>query len=103
MDRVKRLIHMNKVFGPLLLWFFRTVVIKFLVLGAVCVAVSFLVPYVVKFLGDFVDPSGIGAVFSMVDSGVWWFADAFALDFGIPLLISAHVARFLIRRLPVIG
>jgi hypothetical protein len=27
----------------------------------------------------------------------------FRLDFGVPLIISAYVSRFLIRRLPVIG
>jgi hypothetical protein len=31
------------------------------------------------------------------------FLDFFALGYGVPLMISAYVTRFLIRRLPVIG
>jgi hypothetical protein len=38
-----------------------------------------------------------------LNAGVWWVLDLFNLSYGVPLLISAYVARFLIRRLPVIG
>jgi hypothetical protein len=34
---------------------------------------------------------------------VWYFLDLFNVTAGIPLLLSAWVTRFIIRRMPVIG
>lgn len=95
------------LFAPLLMpvitWVFRTVVIKFVVMGAIFIVVSELTPLIVEFLGSLVSPSGLSSAFSGIPAGVWFFLDFFALDVGLPLLISAHVSRFLIRRIPFIG
>jgi hypothetical protein len=40
---------------------------------------------------------------SAIPGGVWWWLEIFAFDYGVPLVISASVAAFVIRRLPVIG
>lgn len=84
-------------------WMFRDVVVKFLVMGAVFLIVSELTPLVLGYLGNFISPNGLTSAFSGVPTGVWFFLDFFALDVGLPLLISAYVARFLIRRIPFIG
>lgn len=84
-------------------WLLREVVVKFLVLGAVFVIVAELSPLVLEYLGSFISPGGLTSAFSGVPAGVWFFLDFFAFDFGLPLLISAHVSRFLIRRIPFIG
>ncbi len=36
-------------------------------------------------------------------SGVAFFADAFQLDSGLAIIVSAYTLRFLIRRIPIIG
>lgn len=91
------------LFAPVISWIFRTVVIKFVLMAVVFVAVSELFPLVIELLGSFILPGGLTSAFSGIPPGVWFFLDFFALDVGIPLLISAHVSRFLIRRIPVIG
>lgn len=50
---------------------------------------------------DFI--SNAGSFWSQVPSGVWYFADAAALGYGMSVIISAYTIRFLIRRLPIIG
>ena len=89
--------------APIVTWIFRDVVIKFVVFAAVFALVAFLVPKAVGYLGSFINPAGLTNAFSSVGSGVWFFLDFFQLGYGVPLLISAWVSRFLIRRLPIIG
>lgn len=89
--------------APLVTWIFRDVVVKFVIFSAMFAVVAFLVPKAIAYLGSFVNPSGLTNAFGAVGPGVWFFLDFFQLGYGVPLLISAWVARFLIRRLPVIG
>jgi len=94
---------MGAIIWAALAWLMRAVVIKFVVLTAVVAVVAFLVPLVVGWIAPFLLPTSLTSAFSAVPSSVWFFLDFFRLDFGLPLLISAVVTRFLIRRLPVIG
>lgn len=51
-------------------------------------------------------PSWLGSVdnaFSAIPPGVWWFASVIRLDFGLSIMGSAYLLRFVIRRLPFIG
>lgn len=89
--------------GSLVTWLFRVVVIKFVVLGVVFVAVSELTPLIVAYAGSLFSPAGLSSSFSSIPPDVWFFLDFLALDVGLPLLISAHIARFLIRRIPFVG
>jgi hypothetical protein len=91
------------LFAPVLAWIFREIVVKFLIFTALFGIIAFFVPYAVGYLSPFLITGGLTSAFDFVPSGVWFFLDFFRLDYGIPLLISAFVARFLIRRLPVIG
>lgn len=91
------------IFSPLLTYFLRAVVVKFLVFTAVIALVTFLVPFAVKWVAGFISPQALNGAFNGIPDGVWYFADFFALDYGLPLVFSALVSRFLIRRLPVIG
>ncbi len=36
-------------------------------------------------------------------SSVSWAASAFQLDVGLGIIVSAYVARFILRRIPIIG
>jgi hypothetical protein len=84
-------------------WLLREVVLKFLVLTAVFAAVAFFVPKALSYLSPWLGDASLTSAFAGIPSGVWFFLDAFRLDYGVPLMIAAFVARFLIRRLPVIG
>lgn len=94
---------MVALFWPVVAWLLREVVVKFIVFAAVFALVDFLVPYVVGYIFPFIGVSNLNYAFDFVSPGVWFWLDFFNLAFGLPMIISAFVARFLIRRLPVIG
>lgn len=89
--------------APLVTWLLRAVIIQFLVLSSVVALVVFLVPFAVDKLSAYIGTSALNSAFSNLPAGIWYFVDFFRLDFGIPWVLSAFIARFLIRRLPVIG
>lgn len=94
---------MQALLWPIVSWLLREVIVKFIVFTSVFALVAFLVPKAVDFLAPWVGTAGLSGAFAGLGSGVWFFLDFFQLGFGVPLLISAWVTRFLIRRLPVIG
>lgn len=94
---------MQAILWPIVTWLMREVVIKFVIFTALYGVVAFLVPYAHSYLGNFISTGALTSAFSGLPSGIWWFLDLFRLDYGLPLCISAIVAKFLIRRLPVIG
>lgn len=89
--------------APIVGFLVREVVVKFFIFTAVFALVAFLVPKAVGYLQPFLGLASLSSAFSGLSSGIWFFLDFFNLAFGVPLLISAFVSRFLIRRLPVIG
>ena len=93
---------MQFLLWPLVSWLIRSVVVKFIVLGALFFAIEALMPRLIAQLVAW-SPSSLTSAFSGVAPGVWWFLDKFALDLGIPLALSAHATAFAIRRIPVIG
>ncbi len=44
-----------------------------------------------------------GGIFAQVPSGVAFFMSIFEINFGLSVLASAYLIRFIIRRLPVVG
>lgn len=94
---------MLAILWPMVSWIFRGVVVKFVVLTAIFAVMAILIPYAITLIGPYLGVTSLTNAFGGVDSGVWYFLDIFALDYGIPLLIAAGVTRFLIRRLPIIG
>lgn len=84
-------------------WLLREVVLKFVIMAVLFAVVSELMPLVLGYVAPFIAPAGLTDVFRQIPPGVWFFWDAFRLDYGIPLMLSALVARFCIRRLPVVG
>lgn len=87
---------LNSVLG----WAFRAVIIKFVVFTALYLVVHELVAVMVSWL-----PSGasLTSAFAGIGASTWYFLDLFAVSVGVPLLISAYLTRFIIRRIPVIG
>jgi hypothetical protein len=84
-------------------WLLREIVVKFVVFTAVILLVKFLVPIQISYLSSFISSSTFTSFFNAIPPGAWYFLDFFRLDYGLPLIISAYVSRFLIRRFPMIG
>jgi hypothetical protein len=47
--------------------------------------------------------SSLSSTLGGIPGAVWYFLDLFNVTAGIPILLSAWVTRFIIRRIPVIG
>ncbi|MFM2466665.1 DUF2523 family protein [Paraburkholderia sp. RL17-368-BIF-A] len=47
--------------------------------------------------------ASLAGAFGSVGNDVWYFLDLCAFNYGAPLVLSAYVTRFIIRRLPIIG
>jgi hypothetical protein len=47
--------------------------------------------------------ASLAGAFGGLGADVWYFLDLCAFSFGAPLIVSAYVTRFIIRRLPIIG
>lgn len=88
--------------APLVNWIFRGVVVKFVVMTALFGLLSFLMPLVSGLIAPFLGVN-LSAVFGGLGSATWFWLDFFALGYGVPLMISAYITRFVIRRLPVVG
>jgi hypothetical protein len=86
--------------NSVLAWAFRALVIKFVVFTALYLVVYELVAVMASWL-----PSGasLTSAFAGIGAGTWYFLDLFAVSVGVPLLVSAYLTRFIIRRIPVIG
>ena len=94
---------MQILLWAVLSWFLRAIVVKFLIMAVAVVVVSQLLPLAATLLSSFISTSSLSSAFSSVSANEWFFLDFFRLDVGVPLLLSAYVSRFLIRRIPFIG
>ena len=90
------------IISAALAWLARQVLVKFFVLAACFAIVGYFLPMVWSRVQPFTSVN-LGDYFGALPAGVWYFLDLARLDFGIPLMMSAIVSRFIIRRLPVVG
>ncbi len=94
---------MQAVLFAVLGWLLRQVVLKFIVIGMVYALLVIVVPMAVGYVAPFIGVSSLNSLFAQVPDSVYFFFYFFRLDVGLPLIISAFIAGFLIRRLPLIG
>lgn len=94
---------MGAIFGQLISYLTRGVIVKFFTVGVIYYALSLLWPLMVSLVARFVDVGSLNSSLSSIPSGVWWVLGFFRIEVGLKLCISAWATRFLIRRLPVIG
>jgi len=78
----------------------RSIIVKFVVFFGLFFITTEFVAVISTML-----PSGteLSAALGGVPADVWYFLDLFNVSSGIPILLSAWVTRFVIRRIPVIG
>jgi hypothetical protein len=87
-------------FNVVLGFVFRSVIVKF----ALFFGLFFVTTEFIAILSPLLPEVGVlNNAFAGLPSGVWYFLDLFAFSQGIPIILSAFVTRFIIRRLPVIG
>lgn len=79
---------------------FRSVIVKFVVYFALYFITTEFIAILVTLLPT---ATNLNSAFAGISAGVWYFLDLFAFSQGLPIVLSAVVTRFIIRRLPVIG
>jgi hypothetical protein len=87
-------------FNFILGWLIRSVIVKFVVFFALYFVTTEFLAVIVDMLPT---ASSLNGALSGIASGTAYFLDAFALQTGLSLVVSAYVTRFMIRRIPVIG
>ncbi len=75
--------------------------IVFLVVSAIVTLLYKVLPTLIP--EQFKTFSSVDQAFNVLPDGAHYFLGMFAVDVGIPMLIAAYIARFLIRRIPFIG
>lgn len=80
----------------------RVAVVKFAVFSAIAMIIAALATYVFNALVN-IDLLALGNLLESLPDGLLYFMALFQLHVGIPMYLGALVARFTIRRLPVIG
>ena len=87
-------------FNSILTWILTQVVVKFVVLTALYLVIQAFLSYLTTFIPS---PAAIGAGMSSIPSSIWWVMDVFSFTQGVPLVCAAFAAKFIIRRIPLIG
>jgi hypothetical protein len=88
---------------PVLQWLLSTTVMKGITLFLLSFLFMFLLEMLWGLLPEYMQPSYITSALVTIPPSVWWVLDLFRFTFGLKLVLSALVIRFLIRRLPLIG
>ncbi len=87
-------------FNTVLAWVFQSFLVKFIIFFAL----YFVTSEFFTLIGPLLPTSAsISGRFSALNDSTQYFMSVFQLSTGIPIVISAYVTRFIIRRLPVIG
>ncbi|MBN3731854.1 DUF2523 family protein [Burkholderia sp. Tr-20390] len=83
-------------------WLFRSVLVKFVFYFALYFFVTEAVTYL-QGTGILPSASSLSAALGGVGAGVWYFLDLCSFSYGAKLVVSAYAARFIVRRIPLIG
>ncbi|AOR65347.1 DUF2523 family protein [Pectobacterium wasabiae] len=79
----------------------RGVVVKFGIMFALFFVVQEFVPVLLSLVN--VSPLPLIELFGQLPDAVWYFLNLFQVPTGITMMVSAIIARFIIRRIPIIG
>ncbi|WP_417794766.1 DUF2523 family protein [Terasakiella pusilla] len=83
-------------------WIFRAVVVKFVMFTALG-AVLLVVIQIGEQLLDLSGVTQIGETLGSLPADIGYYMGVFQLQVGIPMILTAALVRFTIRRLPIIG
>lgn len=91
-----------RLFSSFLGFAFKGIVAKFFVFFALFFITTEFIPVVIELFLPKEIPN-LNALFSGLPDSIWYFLSILQIPTGITLVISAMLARFIIRRLPIIG
>lgn len=94
---------MFKAFFSVFGWLLRGAQLNFILFTVIASLFTFVMTFVIPNISSFTDTTFLSNAFASVDDRVWYFINLMNLLTGLPLIISAFVSRFIIRRLPFIG
>ena len=94
---------MLKVLFKMISFLLGGAVLKFIMVMMIYGVVVVLGPVVAAIVASAIDLSGLTSSFASLPSGVWFFVDYFRVDVGLPVVLAACVAKFTIRRIPLVG
>lgn len=80
----------------------RSVVMKLVTLFVLYFIVQALIGAMQR-AGLFPTAASLNGAWSGIPSDIWYFLNLFGVSTGFPLVLSAYVTRFIIRRIPVVG
>ena len=68
------------IFSAALSWVFRTIIVKFVVIGALFWLLTYLVPLAIGYITPFIGTENLTALFNAVPDGLFWFLLALRFD-----------------------
>jgi len=89
-------------FNAALGWFVRGVVLKFVAMSVLFFVITEIINAVVTRL-DLSPVTNLGNNINNLPASLLYFLGVFRLDVGLPMILSAMLVAFIIRRLPIIG
>lgn len=92
-----------RLFSGFLGFVFKGIVAKFFVFFALFFITTEFIPVVVELFIPENLRVNFQTLFNNLPSDMWYFLELLKVPFGVTLFISAMLARFIIRRIPVIG
>ncbi len=92
-----------RLFSGFLGFVFKGIVAKFFVFFALFFITTEFIPVVVELFIPENLRVNFQTLFNNLPSDMWYFLELLKIPFGVTLFISAMLARFIIRRIPVIG
>ena len=88
--------------NAVLMFVIRSVVVKFVLFFALFFITSEFIQVLIN-SGILPGAASISSSLGGIPATTWYFLDLFNVSSGIPIILSAYVTRFIIRRIPVIG
>ena len=92
-----------RLFSGFLVFVFKGIVAKFFVFFALFFITTEFIPVVIELFIPENLRVNFQTLFNNLPSDMWYFLELLKVPFGVTLFISAMLARFIIRRIPVIG
>jgi len=93
---------MGMIFNQIFSWLLRTVIFKFVIFSILFFIVSEFSSFLISHL-SVLTPDSLNQALSGFTPEIWFFVDLLRLDVGLPMIFSAYILRFSIRRIPIIG
>jgi putative phage-related membrane protein len=92
-----------RLFSGFLGFVFKGIVAKFFVFFALFFITTEFIPVVIELFIPENLRVNFQTLFNNLPSDMWYFLELLKVPFGVTLFIYAMLARFIIRRIPVIG